>query len=102
MNKLIKSAIIGLATIGLTASAMTTTASADRFGHRHHGGGGALAAGLAIGVTGLILSEALRDRHRGRVYLYEDDGYGVSCRRLAYRCDDGSRRACREWYRYCD
>jgi hypothetical protein len=100
MNKLLKSAIVAVATVGLTVSALSTTAAARP--HHRHGHGGAVAAGIALGVTGLILSEALRDSRRGRVYLYEDDGYGVSCRRLARRCDDGSRRACREWYRYCD
>lgn len=97
MNKFLKVAVISAAVIGMQAATMTT-ASYARPLHRHHGG--RVAAGVvAAGVAGLILSEAIRDNRRG---YRSDRDYYVSCRRLAIRCDDGSRRACREWRRYCD
>lgn len=98
MKKLFKTLAVTALAIGVTVASLASSADA-RPRHRHYGG--AAAAIIGLGVAGLILSEASRDRRHSRVYVY-DDRYDVSCRRLANRCDDGSRRACREWRRYCD
>jgi len=70
---------------------------------------GAIAAGVAIGIAGLIVSEAIRDsrRHRRSSYYYDRRYYRSypsvrRCRIWARRCDRGNRRACRRWYRRCE
>lgn len=59
---------------------------------------GGLAAGLIIGgAAAAILSHSARARDRR--YYRRRRG---RCERWYYRCEDGSRRACRKFYRYCD
>ncbi len=67
--------------------------------------GRGLALGIIAGVaTAAILSRAAKGRH----YRYYDRPYyryrsrRHRCDRWLDRCDYGSRRACRKFYRYCD
>jgi hypothetical protein len=135
MNALLKAGLFTLALIGLHTSLATTASAseagllkyaveqnaasnvtikpiivADRRRHhrRHkHNRGGRVAAGIAVGIAGLIISEAIRDSHRGRGYYYDDDYYyddypgRYQCRKWIRRCDRGNRQACRKWDRRC-
>lgn len=59
-----------------------------------------LAAGIIAGAAAAaILSGAARAHDRS--YRYRDSHYD-RCEAWYYRCQDGIRRACGKYYRYCD
>lgn len=61
----------------------------------------AIAAGVAVGIAGLIIADTVRSKpRRARRYRYSYPGHRT-CRRWARRCDYGSRRSCRNWNRRC-
>ncbi|MEO1282411.1 MAG: hypothetical protein AAFR75_02700 [Pseudomonadota bacterium] len=69
--------------------------------------GRGLAAGLIIGAAAAAIIAGSSRAHARRKHHYNDHYYrgrrrGNRCERWYYRCEDGVRRACRKFYRYCD
>ncbi|MEO1206944.1 MAG: hypothetical protein AAFV45_11485 [Pseudomonadota bacterium] len=69
--------------------------------------GRGLAAGLIIGAAAaaIIAGSSRAHARRGHHYQerhYRGRGHGNRCERWYFRCEDGVRRACRKFYRYCD
>ena len=61
------------------------------------------AAGAAAAIIGLGVAAAIANQSRAEGYYEEDEGrsWRRRCRRLRWRCDDGSRWACRRYWRDC-
>ncbi len=50
-------------------------------------------------VAGALIAGAARAHEREYYYSRR---YRYRCERWLWRCEDGSRRSCRKFYRYCD
>ena len=80
---------------------------AQRRGGRRGGrrvGKGAVAAGIALGILGAAAAASAAQSqpyYRDRRYRDRDWEHRRWCRRMERRCDDGSRWACRKFYRSC-
>lgn len=67
--------------------------------------GRGLAAGLIIGAAAAALiagSAKARGHHHYSGHSYKRRRHYNRCERWYYRCEDGVRRACKKFYRYCD
>lgn len=62
-------------------------------GHRHYGGGGYIAGGIAAGIAGALIYNGYNGYY-GPGYYYRSAPY-LSCGELEYRCDRGEGWACR-------
>lgn len=62
-----------------------------------------LAAGIIAGAAAAaIISGSSRANAGHRPYRSHRNNHYDRCERWYYRCEDGIRRACRKYYRYCD
>lgn len=114
MNKVSKFFAISCA-VGITAFSIAGSASAGEWRHRHHGGGDALAAGVAGLAVGMIAGAAIASPPQPRYYEYDRPVryyepppryYYRPAPRVYYRpapvvYDTGLRPWTRSWYNYC-
>jgi BA14K-like protein len=109
MNRFLKIAVLSAAVAATTLTAIPAANAGDRWRHRHHGGGDAVAAGVIGLAAGALIGSAL-SQPSYREPIYYDDYYEPRpVRRYyvqrSYEEPVYARRSLepwsREWYRYC-
>lgn len=94
MTKHISMLMAAVFAFGFAMTVIAPDAEAGRRSRRN------VAIGLgALAATAIIVGSSRRARADDGYYV--DDRPRMSCRRLRYRCEDGSDWACRKYDRHC-